>query len=313
MIETSPAVCCWCGARLKRADGGPWWCFAPDCYRRQAEWAVLTEEGKARTFRYVPTPKQTMYHETRRIAGDETRGRINRMYGGAAGPGKSKAGRADQYRKALLIPGYTGAILRRTMPELKKTHLREFAKDAEWLGAQFLKSENQLVFENGSIVECGHCEDDDAVSKWLSSEYDQISLDEGSTFEPDMLLEISTRARSTKPLVKAAGGPWFDILTNPGGRAWALLRDLFVTHSPDYDLYPGLRNRYDPRQWVYIKALLDDNPYLDPEYEQDLAVLSDARYRQLRYGEEFVTEGAFFSEWRETMNGKPWHVQEFAA
>lgn len=262
------------------------------------------------TWLYAPTPKQTEYHETRRPP--DAKGRVNRMYGGAAGPGKSHAGRWDQYRKAAAIPGFTGAILRRTMPELKKTHLRAFARDAPLLGANFLKSENQIVFDNGSIIECGHCEDDDAVSKWLSSEYDQISIDEGSTFEPDMLLEISTRARSSKPLVKAAGGAWFDVLTNPGGRSWALLRDLFVTHTPDFDLFPGLKRSYDPAQWVYIKALLDDNPYLDPEYEKDLAVLSDARFRQLRYGEEFVTDGAFFSEWRETKDGQPWHVREIA-
>lgn len=318
VTETSPAVCCWCQAPLKRVDGGPWWCLTDACYRRQGEWAVGTaSRGKGAAkgvtgWLYVPTPKQTVYHETRRVAGVGASGRVNRMYGGAAGPGKSHSGRWDQYRKALAIPGFAGAVLRRTMPELRKTHLRAFAKDAPRLGAQFLKSENMLQFENGSLIECGHCEDDDAVSKWLSSEFDQISIDEGSTFEPDMLLELSTRARTSKPAVKAAGGAWFDVLTNPGGRAWPLLRDLFVTQTPDYDLYPGMRGRYDPRQWVYIKALLDDNPYLDPEYAQDLAVLSEARYRQLRWGEEFVTEGAFFSTWRETHEGAPWHVRGWA-
>lgn len=316
-MEVSTATCGWCGGFLKRDGDGPWWCFTERCFERQREWAVQAQEQDSRgrptgrnTWLYVPTPAQTNFHNVRR-PGATVGPRINRMYGGAAGPGKSHAERWDQYRKALTIPNFTGVILRRTMPELKKTHLRAFQRDASKLGANFLKSESQLVFDNGSILECGHCEDDDAVQKWLSTEYDQIGIDEGSTFEPDMLLEISTRARSSNPLVKAAGGAWFDVVTNPGGRSWALLRDLFVTQTPDFDIYPQLRTRYDPANWVYIKALLDGNPYLDASYAEDLAVLSDARYRQLRYGEEFVTEGAFFSQWREMKDQQPWHVQGY--
>lgn len=277
---------------------------------KQQEWAVLLAATKTAPARYlyVPTPAQTTFHAVTRTG--DGKARINRMYGGAAGPGKSHAERWDQYRKAMRMPNFAGVILRRTMPELKKTHLRAFERDAAALGAVFLKSESQLKFPNGSILECGHCEDDDAVQKWLSTEYDQIGIDEASTFDPDMLLEISTRARSSNPLVKAAGGAWFDVVTNPGGRAWALLRDLFVTQTPDYDLYPQLRGRYDPAHWVYVKALLDGNPYLDASYAEDLAVLSDARYRQLRWGEEFVTDGAFFSQWRETKDGEPWHVRD---
>lgn len=318
--ETSAAVCCWCGAPLKRYAGSPWWCLSADCMRRQAEWAVLVRERGRDRHVYLPTPKQTMYHETRLTAellgyplteARPGRPRMNRLFGGAAGGGKSKSLRFDMYRKARTIPNYTAAILRRTMPELKKTHLREFQRDAPLIGAEFIKSENQLVFpETGAIIECGHCEDDDAVQKWLSAEYDQIGFDEGSTFEPDQYLEISTRARTSNPAVQAAGGPWCDVVTNPGGRCWGLLRDLFVTHTPDFDLYPGLRDGYDPRWFVYIKALLDDNPYIDPGYDLSLRVLNATRFQQLRYGDEHLTDGAFFSAWRETVGGRPWHVRE---
>ena len=294
--------------------------------RRQGQWGMMLEttvgKKKTRAYVYVPLPKQALYHETRltpeliaRVQRDlglrsDQRPRMNRLFGGAAGPGKSHALRHDLYRKAQQYPGFTGAILRRTMPELKKTHLRAFQRDAAKIGAEFLKSENQLVWPNGSIIECGHCEDDDAVQKWLSAEYDQIGFDEGSTFEPDHILEISTRARTSSAVIQEAGGPWCDIVTNPGGRSWGVLKDLFITKNPDYDLYPGLRKAYHPDLYVYIKALLDDNPYLDPGYELSLAVLNDARFQQLRYGAEDVTDGAFFSEWRETKDGEPWHVRD---
>lgn len=322
-VEVSQAVCCWCGAALRRYDGSPWWCPTRACAVRQAEWGVMVEEthGRKAVARhlYLPTPKQAAYHETRLTEAllgypltkaDPMRPRMNRLFGGAAGGGKSKSLRYDMYRKAKTIPRFTGAILRRTLPELKKTHLREFQRDASLIGAEFIKSENQLVFENGAVIECGHCEDDDAVQKWLSAEYDQIGFDEGSTFEPDQYLEISARARTSSAVVQAAGGPWCDVVTNPGGRCWALLKDLFVTHTPDFDVYPALEEAYDPRFFVYIKALLDDNPYIDPGYARSLAMLNDTRFRQLRYGDEHITSGAFFSEWRETRDGHPWHVRD---
>ena len=309
MTVHGSATCCWCGSGLVQwtAPGvkeQPWVCPTPACAERQ--WALAlcttTPKGLMQSILYLPTPKQAVYHTT---------GTKRRMYGGAAGGAKSHGARWDAYRKAMTIPGYTGLILRRTMPELKKTHLRAFARDAEKIGAEFLKSENQLKFpQTDALIECGHCEDDDAVSKYLSTEYDDIKIDEGSTFEEDMLLELSTRARTSNAAVKAAGGAWFDVLTNPGGRSWALLRDLYVTHEPDFERFPALRRFYRVEDWTYIKALLDDNPYLDDEYETTLAVLGDARYRQLRYGEEFVTDGQFFGRWRETMDGEPWHVRD---
>jgi hypothetical protein len=293
--------CGFCGQAYVWAVGA-WWCSTLKCRQGQAEFAVQAVDKKTKEVRwlYVPTHVGVAY---------ERSPAKNRMLGGAAGGAKSHILRWGMLRKAMTIPGYNGLIVRRTYGELEKSQLRRLAIDVPLLGGVYTPTKYMAEFPaTGGMIEAGHLDDATALSRWLSTEYDEIACDEGSTFNPDHILELSTRARTSKPAVRKAGGAKFDVGTNPGGPAWAVLRDLFVTHEPDWEAFPNLKKRYTPEQWVYLKSLLDDNPYRDPEYEDSLAVLSEARYEQLRWGAEFVTDGQFFRQWRAELDGKPWHV-----
>ncbi len=282
--------CCWCREPLIQADQ-IWWCPTLACRTRQREHGLGVQPKRGPwKWLYVPTPKQVEF--------DACPAKYV-LYGGAAGPGKSHAARWALYRRALRIPNFEALLLRKTFPELEKTHLRKMARDAELIGADFVESKRIMRFPNGSLIECGHMEDASAVEKYLSTEYDAIVPDEGSTFDPGPLLELSTRARSSKPAVKAEGGAKFWIVSNPGGPSSSLLLDFFIDHQPDFDAYPALREDYRPEEWTYIPGLLDDNPYLDPAYERQLAVLSKWRYEQLRHGDWRVFVGQFFSQWQE--------------
>lgn len=296
----SAAVCCWCKSRLVELDSEPglWWCPSPKCAQKQLKWGVSTDrvvplENSRKTKRvrervFIPTPRQVDYLENPAKY---------RLFGGAAGPGKSHAARWGLYRRALTIPKFEALILRETFPELERTHLRRMAYEADLMGAKYTDSKHQMRFENGSIIEGGHLEDDAAVRKYLSSEYDHIIADEGSSFDPKALLEVSTRARTSKPAVMNNGGSRFDVVSNPGGRAAGMLEDMFINHDPDLDTFPMLANDYRPEEWAFIPALLDDNPYLDPGYERQLALLPKWRYEQLRHGDWTARAGLFFSRW----------------
>ncbi len=289
LIEHLLARCCWCLRKLVQAEG-LWWCPTQGCRTRQMEYAVGRKKGKGWQWLYVPTPKQVEF--------DACPAKY-RLYGGSAGPGKSHGVRWRLYRKCLRIPGFEALILRRTFPELEKTHLRRMPADAAAIGAEFVETKRVMRFPNGSLIECGHMENADDVAKYLSSEFDDITPDEGSTFDPQSLLELSTRARSSKPAVLAEGGATFSVVSNPGGPASSVLLDFFIDHQPDWDAFPNLQAHYDPTEWVYLPATLDDNPYLDPAYERQLAVLSPWRYEQLRHGDWRVFAGQFFSEWQD--------------
>jgi hypothetical protein len=247
---------------------------------------------------YLPTPAQVELHESRAK---------NVLWGGAAGGAKSHGLRWNIYRHCLTIPGYEALLLRRTFPELEKTHLRRMAREAPALGAEFVESKRIMRFpETGALFEVGHCEDEKDVTRYLSSEYDEIAFDEASTFAPDVMLEISSRARSDKAAVKARGGAFVRMGSNPGGVGALFLRDFFITQTPDPEAFP----KYRPADYEFNPARIRDNPYLDPEYVHRLEQLNPARQRQLRDGDWDVFEAQFFPEFRAEKDGAPWHVAD---
>jgi hypothetical protein len=224
------------------------------------------------------------------------------LYGGAAGGGKSHAILWDAIIRCLAMPGYRVLLLRRTFPELRDMHIDKLEALVRRFGGTYLKSENRAIFENGSILRCGHVEDDRALADYLSTEFDCIYFDELVTFTEKQFKFIASRARTSKPgvtpLVRAA--------TNPGGanaywvKRYFILKDVTLSEDP----------KYDPAKYGFVPATLDDNRFIDATYEERLMSLpSEAMRRAYRYGDWDIFEGQYFSEWRaKTDDGRDWHV-----
>lgn len=310
------ARCCWCGAPLVVGQVEQLRCWlCPTYWARQEAQAVYVKAAagahaqllgvKAGTVvcLNVPLPSQVQFEEA---------AAKNVLWGGQAGPGKSHGVRWWLYKRSLTIPNHAGLLLRENWDQLEKTHLREMARELPKVGARL--SERTAIFPNGSVIDCGHMADFEAVSRYLSTEYGAIVPEEASLYPVDArgttpLAELSTRAR--KVYIDVSGKtvrPRFLPVTNPGGPSAAWLRDMFVDHEPDMERYPALKGKYRPEEWQYIPARLDDNPYLDPEYEETLAALDGTRYEQLRRGDWHIFAGQFFSEWRESV-----HVRSLVA
>jgi phage terminase large subunit len=252
---------------------------------------VVEDNGEERVL-YNPTPRQDALHLCKAP---------NALFGGAAGGGKSHSLRWDAYMRCLSVPGYRALLLRRTYPELADTHIERVLLDCLVLGATYSKTEYKLRFPNGSVLQFGHCEDDQTISKYLSTEYDAIYFDEASTFEERHFLWISSRARSTKPGVVAivrAG-------SNPGGTGSLWLKRRFI----DKDIEPDEDPAYRPEDYEFIPSLLTDNPHIGDDYEKRLMALpSEALRRAYLHGEWDAFEGQEFAEWRARKNDEPWHV-----
>lgn len=301
------ARCCWCASPLvvgQVLTRRCWLC--PTDWRRQVRYA-LTVKATGRDHAKllgvpvgttvclnVPLPSQVLFEE------DPAK---NVLWGGQAGPGKSHGVRWWLYKRSLTVPGHEALLLRENWEQLEKTHLRKMAAELPLMGARLV--DRTAVFPNGSFIDCGHMADAAAVSRYLSTEYGAIIPEEASLYPVDRdgntpLMELSTRARKVyTDLTGSSVRPRFMPVSNPGGPSAGWLLDMFVEHAPDLDKYPALAAKYDPAQWSYIPAKLDDNPYQDPEYEDTLAVLSKWRYDQLRHGDWRVFSGQFFSKWNE--------------
>ena len=293
VVAHASAKCCWCATPLVRVDG-IWWCLTPECRAKQLESAIVVQssgKGKKTEHKYwfVPLPSQAQFDRVKAP---------RKLWGGAAGPGKSYGARRLAIRRCLMIPNYNVLLLRKTFPELERTHIKALRREADELGFTWAEARKTAEFPGTkSTLECGHMEDEAAVQKYLSSEYDLIIGEEGVQFAPDPLMEIMSRARTSNPMVIERGGAEVWYPTNPGGPSHALLRDLFISNTPDTERYPALATHYRPDQWAFIPAKLDDNPYIDPDYESlALSGLRKARYEQLRHGDWDAAEGCFFEE-----------------
>jgi len=122
---------------------------------------------------YVPHPKQVLFHKT---CANEV------LFGGAAGPGKSRALRAEGLRWACTIPGLQIYLFRRTFPELEKNHIissqGEFPKD---LG-EYKSQARRWEFFNGSMLHFCHCQYEQDVFQYQGAEIHLLLIDELTTF-----------------------------------------------------------------------------------------------------------------------------------
>ena len=275
--------CCWCGKPfIKWREGVTsfYVCPTEKCRRRQQRYAL----GVNGQVVYMPLPRQVEAI----IAVLRRRYRWI-LYGGARGGAKSHFLRWLAYALCLRIPCFQAVLLRRTYPELEKSHMRRIPAEVKMLGADYTPSARPPVikFHNGSVLELGHCQDPQDIENYLSAEYHLVLPDELGTFEEDMILKIASSARLYHPRFK----PCVVGSTNPGS-SW--VKDRWVTKEVDLERFPY----YDPTEYHFIQSLLDDNPYPDPEYERMLNALDPDTYAAWRMGSWDVFEGQYFKEFR---------------
>ena len=210
----------------------------------------------------------------------------------------------ELYIRSLQIPGYRSLLLRRTLPELKSTHIREMVAELPLLGidikSAWRSTDGVLSFPNGSLIQFGHCDTDDSVARYLSTEYDAVAFDELTSFHLHHYRMIESRIgrRVSMPWTVMAG-------TNPVGIGAGWVKKLWITKNPDAEEAP----KYNPDDYAYIPATIDDNPYVTEDYGDKLENLHSEALRQAyRHGSWDFLEGQFFAEFRAERNGTPWHV-----
>src|SRR5258706_14069314 len=112
---------------------------------------------------YQPFPRQKEFHKSRAKY---------RLFGGAAGPGKTKALLWEAIRQARDVPGSDSLLLRRTHPELESSLLAYFRRDVP---RSFYKSYNEskhvVTWINGSTTRFGYCRNENDVYQYPATEF----------------------------------------------------------------------------------------------------------------------------------------------
>ncbi len=275
-------LCRWCGSRFTRIEidhARAFVCETEACRERQIQWKITDIAGN---LLYLPLPVQVEFAE---LLWSQKYGAI--CIGGHRASSKSIAIRMESYRACRKFKELTLVLLRRQLGELELNQGRFFEREAPRIGAEY--STKKIVFkETGSDLRFGHCKDPDDYKHYIGADVDGILLEQIELFLQRQVAEL---AASTGRNTKHEG--WRGVLLateNPGGPLSSFVSDIFIKRSLDPIKYPN----YKPENYAFLEATLEDNPYTDSRYEQNLALLPPARRAMMRHGDRTVFEGQFF-------------------
>jgi len=231
---------------------------------------------------YDAFPRQLEFHH---------RSAKYRLFGGAAGPGKTKALLYEAIRQAHNVPGSDSLLLRRTYPELESSLLAYFRRDVpRKLYRSYNESKHVITWRNGSTTRFGYCRNENDVYQYQGAEFLFIGLDELTHFTLKQWQFLTSRNRCPVPKSFAcmAGA------SNPGNIGHAWVKALWVDHQPP----PGFDRPelYDPGDYDFIRAKLADNPIYanDAAYHRTLEALPEHLRRAFLEGDWNVFAGQYF-------------------
>lgn len=210
------------------------------------------------------------------------------FYGGAKGGGKSKGLQLILLLRRFQYAGSTGAIFRRTYPELEGNHIRPLFQAFPELKEYYNEGKKLLSLPNGSTLQFCHCNNEKDVSLYQGREFHDLAIDEAGQWTENMFRQLLGSNRSSKVGIMPKA-----ILTgNPGGVGHAWLKRLFIEKR--------FNEREHPQDYTFIQALVDDNEALmanDPEYVRKLeSEPNEALRKAYRYGSWDIFAGQFFGE-----------------
>ena len=262
---------------------------------------------------YEPFSRQREFHES--LA-------KYRLFGGAAGPGKTKALLAEAIKQARHVAGSDTLLLRRTYPELESSLLTYFRRDlARHEYRSYNEAKHVVTWHNGSTTRFGYCRNENDVYQYQGAEFLFIGIDELTHFTLKQWQFLTSRNRCPvefytdgpnegKKVVPCMAGA-----TNPGNIGHAWVKALWVDRvAPAGFERPEL---YDAGDYEFVRARIEDNPIYanDVNYKKTLAALPDRLRRAFLEGDWSVLDGQYFDLFergRHTARAEALRLEEWA-
>lgn len=210
------------------------------------------------------------------------------FYGGAKGGGKSKGLQLLMLLRRFKYPNSTGAIFRKTYPELEANHIRPLFQAFPGLRQYYHESKKILTLPNGSELQFCHCKNEADIALYQGREFHDLAIDEAGQWTEAMFRTLLGSNRSAKPELQVRC-----ILTgNPGGIGHGWLKRIFIERR--------FNERENPEDYAFIQALVDDNAALmdnDPDYVRRLeSEPNEVLRKAYRFGDWNIFAGQFFQE-----------------
>ncbi len=211
------------------------------------------------------------------------------FFGGAKGGGKSHLVRARETIRRLKYPNSRGLIVRKTYPELLANHIRPFFKEYPQTREWYNKAEKTIYWPTGSTTEFSYLRATDDVYTYQGREYEDISVDEVTQHEWEVINVLRSSNRTTLDNIK----PTMFLTGNPGGIGHQEVKRVFI----DRDFRQG----EIPEDFAFVQAFVQDNIALmekDPDYIKRLENLPEHLVRAYLYGDWNIFAGQAFGELR---------------
>jgi hypothetical protein len=231
------------------------------------------------------------------------------LYGGAKGGGKTDALLMEALRYKD-IEGVKVLLLRRTYPRLTEIIDRSFLF-YQPLGATYFKQEHRWVFNNGFIIQFGHCQREEDKYNYHGHEYQVMMFDQVEEFTEPQYLFLMAQCRTSNPKVKT----YIRATANPGNVGHLWVKQRFIQNREPFKIkyykinidqfgnpseVETTKDDKNSLSRCFIPAKVYDNPALmdnDPMYINRLKMLPDKELKALLEGNWDIFVGQYFTEW----------------
>lgn len=242
---------------------------------------------------YKPFPRQQEFHRNPAKY---------RLFGGAAGPGKSRALLEDCCIQAAEVPGSDSLLLRNSFKELEKSIISSFRRHIlpQWtkIGGQYLESDKIMKWPNGSKTYFGYSENEKDIFQYQGGEFLFIGVDELTMFVLKQWLFLTSRNRC--PV--AGSFPNMAGATNPGNIGHEWVKSLWIDKKRPAAWEEN--TPYNPSEYAFIRALIWDNPIYanDEGYLNSLRALPTHMRQMFLEGVWDLHIGTFFDNFLKDRN-----------
>jgi len=236
----------------------------------------------------------------------------HRLHVGGFGSGKSRPLLMEAVLHCMEYPGSNSIILRKTMPDLKRTVIDKFEADipkyvyegGSQLRGTFNKSDHIVYFPPDPVTRrqsklyFGACERIEDVGKYLSTEFVFIGFEELGEFPYLIYDAMEGRNRCTIPGAR----PCMAGVTNPMGIGWGWIKKLWIDKKPIHGMDP---EKYNPNDYQFIHSTVDQNEILKND-EAYISSLEKSPLRdKIRWGNIETVSGQYFGNFEERRHVLP--------